>query len=189
LKRDFTKIAQREDRFSARIGKALLKAEKDLFRRWHQLRQGTLSRGQFIEVVEPIRLKVKSLLEKGANYECQKKENSPRAKTARTCQQLLKVEPAMWLFVTTEGVEPTNNASERALRSGVLWRKNSYGSQSQAGSEFVGRMLTVVTSLRLQKRPVLDFLAQACRAKRLNQSPPSLLPITPHFDNRDASAA
>ena len=55
-------------------------------------------------------------------------EKTPLAHTVRTCQQLLKVEPALWTFVTTVGVEPTNNAAERALRPAVLWRKNSFGS-------------------------------------------------------------
>lgn len=47
---------------------------------------------------------------------------TPFAKTVRTCRQLLKVEPALWLFVDVEGVEPTNNAAERAIRLAVIWR-------------------------------------------------------------------
>ena len=62
------------------------------------------------------------------------------AKTVRTCRQLLKVESALWLFVTVEGLEPTNNAAERAIRPAVLWRRTRKGSQSQAGSIFVARM-------------------------------------------------
>lgn len=73
------------------------------------------------------------------------KEKTPLAKTVRTCRQLLKVEPAMWLFVTVEGVEPTNNAAERAIREALLWRRTSFGSQSGAGSVFVARM-PLVTS-------------------------------------------
>jgi transposase len=176
LKRDFTKIAERSDEVSAAIGAALLSQQKELFERWYQVRDGTLSRTTFKQGVESIRLAVKSLLEQGADYAATPKDNSSRAKTARTCQQLLKVEPALWLFVSAEGVEPTNNDAERALRPAVLWRKMSFGSQSAAGSLFVSRMLTVVTSLRLQKRNVLDFLTQACRAKRLQQHSPSLLP-------------
>jgi len=61
-------------------------------------------------------------------------------KTVRTCRQLLQLEPAMWLFITVEGVEPTNNAAERAIRPAVLWRRTSFGAQSQAGSVFVARM-------------------------------------------------
>ena len=104
------------------------------------------------------------------------KRKRPSAKTVRTCQQLLKVEAALWTFTITDGVAPTNHAAERALRPAVLWRKNSFGAQSAEGSLFVSRMLTVVTSLRSQNRPVLEYLVQACRAKRQGQSAPSLLP-------------
>ena len=100
------------------------------------------------------------------------------SKTVRTCRQLLTVEPALWLFVTVEGIEPTNNAAEPAIRPAVLWRKCSYGSQSAQGSLFVGRLLTVVTSLRRQQRHVLDYLSEACRAQRQGLPAPSLLPIS-----------
>jgi len=120
--------------------------------------------------------KVRSILEQGANYQIGYREKTPLAKTVRTCRQLLKVEPALWLFATIEGLEPTNNAAERAIRPAVLWRRTSFGSQSEAGSVFVARMLTVVTSLRSQNRNVLEFMTQAVRASRQDTLPPSLLP-------------
>ena len=126
--------------------------------------------------MQPIQQQLHELLLEGASYEVAPNEKTPLAKTVRTCQQLLKVEPALWTFVTTDGIEPTNNAAERALRPAVLWRKNSFGAQSAAGSLFVSRMLTVVTTLRAQNRPVLEYLVQACRATRQGQSAPSLLP-------------
>ena len=84
-----------------------------------------------------------------ADYEIGDQEKTPFAKTVRTCRQLLKVEPAMWLFVTVEGVEPTNNAAERAIRPAVLWRRTSFGTPRLAGSHFVARLLTVVTKKAL----------------------------------------
>ncbi len=104
------------------------------------LRDGTLTRCDFIESAHQIREQVKALLQEAADYEIGSQEKTPLAKTVRTCRQLLKVEPAMWLFVTVEGVEPTNNAAERAIRPAVLWRRTSFGTQSQAGSTFVARM-------------------------------------------------
>jgi transposase len=89
---------------------------------------------------------------------------------------LLKRKSALWTFVDQDGVEPTNNAAEQALRRGVLWRKRSFGSQSPAGSRFVERILTVVISLRRQQRDVLDFLTDACQALASGIAPPSLLP-------------
>jgi hypothetical protein len=81
--------------------------------------------------------------------------------------------------VKVEGVEPTNNAAERAIRPAVIWRRTSFGSQTQTGSAFVARMLTVVTTLKSQRRNVLDFITAATSAARLDKPTPSLLPEVP----------
>jgi hypothetical protein len=175
LKRDFIKISERSG-VSQQIGTALLEQLEKLFDLWYQVRDGTLTRCGFQLAVEPIRNSVKSTLLEAANYEIGSKENTPLAKTVRTCRQLLKIEPALWLFVQVEDVEPTNNAAERAIRPAVIWRRTSFGSQSQAGSIFVSRMLTVVTTLRSQRRNVLEFMTSAISAKRKSQTSPSLLP-------------
>lgn len=96
--------------------------------------------------------------------------------TRRTCQNILKVKQALWTFIDQEGVEPTNNAAERALRRGVIWRKHSFGTQSKTGTLFVERILTTVMTLRQQKRNVLDYLTTACEATTLGFPAPSLLP-------------
>jgi len=75
-----------------------------------------------------------------------------------------------------EGVEPTNNAAERALRHAVCWRKTSFGTDSAAGSRFVERMLTTIESCRRQSRDLLDFLVEAVAAHRSGGTPPSLIP-------------
>jgi transposase len=73
-------------------------------------------------------------------------------------------------------VEPTNNLAERQIRHGVMWRKTSFGTDSEAGSRFVERILTVVMSLRSQGRRILDFLVQSLRAVAGDAERPSLLP-------------
>jgi hypothetical protein len=133
---------------------------------WYQVRDGTLKRCDFQLAVGEIRQTIKSCLEEAAKYEIGSKEKTPLAKTVRTCRQLLKFEPALWLFVTAEGVEPTNNAAERAIRPAVIWRRTSFGSQTQAGSTFVQRMLTVVTTLKSQHRNVLEFITNCVQATR-----------------------
>lgn len=175
LKRDFTAMAERSG-VSREIGEALLNRQRRLFRWWHRVREGTLARADFIECVTRLRAGVKAELEAATALPIAQAEKTPLAKTIRTCQQLLLVEPALWTFVQTPGVEPTNNAAEQALRPAVIWRRTSFGSQSTGGSLFVSRMLTVVTSLKAQHRNVLDFLSQACGAARLTQPTPSLLP-------------
>ena len=119
--------------------------------------------------------KVLSILREAAEIQIGTKEKTPLAKTVRTCRNLLKIEVSLWLFVREEGVEPTNNAAERAIRPAVIWRRTSFGSDSAAGSLFVSRLLTVVSSLNLQERNILDFLAESVSAARSGRIPPSLL--------------
>ncbi len=161
---------------SAQLGTALVKQQEKLFELWHRVTDGTLSRCDFAQFVLEIRSSIKATLLEADNYFIGTQEKTPLAKTVRTCGQLLKVESAMWLFVTTQAVEPTNNAAERAIRPAVIWRRTSFGSQTQAGSNFVARMLTVVTTLKSQQRNVLEFITQAVVATRQGKTVPSLLP-------------
>ena len=84
-----------------------------------------------------------------------------------------------------EGVEPTNSSGERAVRHGVIYRKLSGGTKSEAGSRFVERILTAHATLRLQDRPILPFLQAACEARLRRSTPPSLLPASSEsFESR-----
>ena len=96
--------------------------------------------------------------------------------TVATCRLLLAAEADLWRFVSVPGLEPTNNSAERALRHAVIWRRASHGTQSEQGSRFVERILTVVETCRQQQRPVFDFLRQTLIAYRAGQPAPSLLP-------------
>ena len=167
LKRDFQKLVERGGE-SQRLGEAFLAQVESLFRLWQRVRDGTLSRQDFQTQVAPIRTQVHTLLCEGIALS--------QDKTRHTCENLLKLEPALWTFVDHEGIEPTNNHAERCLRRAVLWRRRSFGTQSETGSRFVERVLTAVTSLRLQKRDVLDYLTAACVAAIRGDKPPSLLP-------------
>ncbi|MEM7769857.1 MAG: IS66 family transposase [Cyanobacteria bacterium P01_A01_bin.37] len=175
LKRDLIAISQRSG-VSKDIGESLLRRQQRLFRWWHRVRDGTLSRETFGQMVEHLRAGFKTELEEASCLPIGDREKTPLAKTVRTCQNILRVEAALWTFAYIPDVEPTNNAAERALRPAVIWRRTSFGSQSEAGSQFVSRMLTVSTSLKAQNRSVLEVLTQACHAARLGQKPPSLLP-------------
>lgn len=179
LKRDLTAMAERIG-VSHEIGDALLRRQRRLFRWWHRVRDGTLSRAHFIAQVSHLRKGFQATLTEAAALPIEPDEKSPLAKTVRTCRRLLKVEPALWTFVCIDGVDPTNNAAERALRPAVIWRKTSFGAQSQSGSQFVARLLTVTTSLKAQGRNILDFLTHACLAARTGKESPSLLPQKQH---------
>jgi transposase len=166
LKRDFQAMVDRDNAGSA-IGEELLLLTGVLFGWWHRVRDGTLSRRTFRRYAASLRQDVVAVLEQGRACAC--------AKTAATCRALLAVEEALWTFVRVEGVEPTNNHIERMLRLAVLWRKKSFGSQSESGCRFVERLLTVVQTRRLQGRPVLDYLYEALVAHRTGLPAPKLL--------------
>lgn len=138
-----------------------------MFDYWHRVRDGTLMVSSFREYVRPIRREIIDLLRRGSACSS--------AKVAGMCREILSLGGALFTFVRVVGVDPTNNAAERAVRPAVLWRKGSFGTDSANGSRFVERILTVVTTLRLQKRNVLDFVTAACEAQRCGSSAPSLL--------------
>jgi transposase len=167
LNRDFQAMVDRADAGSP-VGQELLCCAQDLFTWWYRVRDGTMSRSTFRRYVADLRPWVRSQLEAGAACGC--------AKTAGSCREVLAVEPALWTFVRVEGIEPTNNAAERSLRHAVQWRKTSYGTDSEAGSQFVENVLSVVQTCRQQGRNVLEYLTECCRAALQGHAPPSLLP-------------
>jgi uncharacterized coiled-coil protein SlyX len=97
-------------------------------------------------------------------------------KTAGTCKKILKIFPALWTFVRVEGVEPTNNTAERTVRHGVIYRKITYGTQSEWGSRFVERILTIHATCKQQGRSPLKFIRLACQSALMRSAPPSLIP-------------
>jgi transposase len=169
LLRDFEAMRGRGGR-SEEIGDALLAQAHQMFAWWHRVRAGTLKRSSFRSYMSPLRQEVERLLEAGSRCGVPKTEG--------TCRDILKRREALWTFVQVEGVEPTNNAAERSIRPGVLWRKGSFGTQSAAGSRFVESMLTVVATLKQQQRNVLEYLTAACEAALRGEAAPSLLPAS-----------
>jgi transposase len=166
LRRDFQAMIDRHNEGQG-IGEALLGQSNQLFHFWHQLKQGMLTRTRFQELIQPVRRAVRRALRRGLTCGC--------VKTAGTCKELLGHEDWLWTFVGIEGVEPTNNAGERAARQGVLWRKTSGGTDSPQGSRFVERVLTVVQTCQKQGKKVLAFLGDCIEAWRHGRSPPPLL--------------
>lgn len=168
LVRDFTKMAERSGE-SGRIGDELLALAKCMFGFWYRVRDGTLSRAMFATHMLFLRAQIEAALRRGAD--CRHPE------TARTCRHILRLRQALWTFIDTPGVEPTNNLAERTLRSYVIWRKVGFGAQSVRGSRYLERIMTVVGSCRLQGRNLLDFLTRTVQAHWGNGSLPSLVRI------------
>lgn len=170
LKRDFQALVDWSA--AARpVGEAALALLDELFDAWHQARDDPAARARLAETVAPIQAAFRTLLEEGTT--------NPSPKAAGLCRALLTLWPALWTFVTVPGVEPTNNAAERAIRPAVLWRRGSFGCQSEAGVLFVARMLSVAATCRQQGRPLLDYLTAVCTAAQHGQPTPALLPDRP----------
>jgi transposase len=166
LTRDFQAMAD-ADAGGGEPARALLAMADVLFDCWHKVRAAKRTRRWLVrEVRDFIRPEVRALLEEGAGCGC--------AKTRGMCAKLLEVEEALWTFTREEGLEPTNNAAERALRTAVIKRKKSFGSHSAAGCAFVARLLSVTQTLRQRGGAVLDYLSAALDAFRHGLAPPPL---------------
>jgi transposase len=150
-------------------GEAAMQQISMLFAAWHRFRAGEIDRATLQREMARIEAELRGLVERG-------RDELSWEKARGFCRDLLGVWPALWTFVTVEGVEPTNNAAERALRPAVLWRKGCYGTDSSDGSRFVERILTVTTTCRQQQRPVLPFLAEAVQAHWAGLPAPILMP-------------
>jgi transposase len=168
LKRDFQALADSPDGTVKRLGHDLLRPTGELFQLWARYRDGTLSRRAWTRQMQPLRQQIDALLLRGAF------SASPRLQGM--CEPLYEYRHRLWTFVDVPGVQPTNNASERALRHAVIWRKLSFGTQSAGGSRFVETMLTTIETCRQQQRNVFEFVTQSVAAVFAAQKPPSLLP-------------
>lgn len=167
LIRDFTRISEREGE-SGWIGQELLSVSHKVFLWWSRFKSGEKDRAWLLKKISPLRARVGSLLASG--------QACGHPQTEGTCAEMEKVQSSFWTFVKVEGVEPTNNFAERQIRHGVMWRKTSFGTDSEAGSRFVERILSVVKSLKSQGRNILAFIQTALVALWRKIEIPSLLP-------------
>ena len=166
LKRDFQKLFELGADTKA-IGRAGRRAIKETFAAWHEFKDGKIDRAALQARLQPVQKRLRNALHRG--------RDGPDKKTSRFCKRILKIYDALWTFAREEGVEPTNNHAERMVRPAVLWRKRSFGNRSVACCQFAERILTAVQTLRLQNRPVLDYLHRALVARRAGKASPSLL--------------
>jgi transposase len=167
LMRKFVAFSERSGD-AGRVGTELLDYATLVFTYWHQLKDGKIDRRTFRQYLRPIRARVEELLERGA------KLGAPRM--SGSCEDILEHRAALWTFVDEDGIEPTNNHAERALRAAVIWRKTSLGTQSERGSRFVERILTATYTLRQHGRDVLGYIRDAVHAFIHGQRSPVLIP-------------
>lgn len=153
---------------AARVGVQAEAEAHRLFHLWHEHQRGEVSRADLRRKLRPLQARFTRLLYRGA--EC------GESRLEKTCTQLLIAWPALWSFVVHKDARPTNNEAERSLRSGVIWRKTSFGSQSERGLRFVERLLTLAETCRKQQKNLLEYLTEALSAARAGSPPPALIP-------------
>ena len=167
LNRDFQAMIDRGGPGEA-TGRTLLRLSKRMFRWWHRVRDGTIDRRRFQTIASRLRREVKRALEAGQSSGC--------FKTAATCFEILKVEEGMWTFARVEGIEPTNNLAEQAIRFVVIDRLLTQGTRSEAGNRWRERIWTVIATCTQQGRSVFAYLEAAVGAWFEGTEAPSLLP-------------
>ena len=134
------------------FGEQGLELTRRVFHAWRAYQHQHHDRDQLNGEIAPIQTELRALLEHA----------SPKSKRTRWhrrfANNLLKVWPALWTFVTVEGVEPTNNPAERALRGPVIHRKLSHGTTSTDGERFAERAQSAAATCRLQDRSLFAYL-------------------------------
>ncbi|MBC8290500.1 MAG: IS66 family transposase [Planctomycetes bacterium] len=171
LKRDFQKLIDSPNGQEKRMGHNLMRQHRQLFEYWREYKAGKIKWSTFQSKVAPIREQVGHLLLRGIY--------SGNAKLIGFCNELYPGREHLWTFTRVEGIEPTNNTAERALRPAVIYRKLSFGTQSASGSRFLERLLTVSETCRLQNRNAYQYLIEAMQAQFAGHPAPSLLPPSP----------
>lgn len=166
LKRDFQALIDHPDHQVKRLGRDLMRPTRELFRQCSRCRDGTITRRGMLRLMQPIREEIDGLLLRGVF--------SGNSKLTGMCGPLYDHRDWLWTFLDVEGVEPTNNASERALRQAVIWRKLSFGTQSARGSRFVETILTIVETCHRQSRNS-EYLTAALQSHFEGRPNPSLL--------------
>jgi transposase len=167
LKRDFQGLVNRGGEAEP-LGRWGLAESERLFALWHRFKAGEFDGHELRRRLIPLQARLGRLL--------RHRQENPDRKAAGLCRELSKWWAALWTFARVDDVEPTNNVAERALRPAVLWRKGSFGSDSERGTRFAERLLTVVATCRQHGRPLLALLVAAGEAARQGTAAPSLLP-------------
>lgn len=167
LIRDLKFLAEHPDARNRAYGRRVLGAARDLFGLIH--RRATLSAAAFAAQLED----AGNMLWGQAVYRV-----PATAEAHNLARRFEKHGESYIRFVTTPGVEPTNNLAEQAIRFVVLDRKVTQGSRGAAGQRWLERIWTVVATCAQQGRSVFAFLCEAVHALLHGQPAPSLLPNT-----------
>jgi transposase len=166
LQRDFAFHAEGRG-IEQQLGQAGLHVCDELFWAW-EIYQHTGDRNELKRRIRRLQRQLKPVLREHAGKKVRYRQGR------RFARNVLNVWPALWTFATKPGVQPTNNHAERALRSAVIYRKLSLGSQSEAGEQRTARLLSAHTTCRLQRRSLHAYLINVLDAHARGQPAPLL---------------
>ena len=151
------------DAATKKYGERLLDHLRKLFRVIH--RRDTMPEDRFLRALERVRKKLVSAA-----------KHPPWMPDAQNmADRFRKHGDAYFRFITTPGVEPTNNLAEQAIRFVVIDRRVTQGTRGPAGRRWCERIWTVMATCAGQKRSAFDFLHRAVHAHLTRQPAPSLL--------------
>jgi transposase len=169
IDRHFEKVAERPG-IDGSIGRILEEQLDLIFGLWAQFKKGIISRTEMQKCAEDHVKSVKAALILAT-------EEATFSKTKALAYDLLNRFETLWTFLTVEGVEPTNNLAKRGLRPVVIWRKLSFGNQSDWGARFTERLFTVVCTLKQNAINIFEFLTQSFQA-HMGRGPPPSVPLS-----------
>ncbi len=165
LLRKFISFSERDGPAKA-IGNELSELTGLLFNYWHAYEDGNLSKKKLLEWMVPVRAQVETCLQRAVDADIEHVSGS--------CADILAHREALWTFLARDGVPPTNNHAEQEVRGFVLWRKRSFGAQSERGHRYAERIMTVAHTARKQNKNVFAFLTACCEAYLTGAACPSL---------------
>jgi transposase len=167
LIRDFQAMIDR-GRCSAEVGVVLKQCGQELIHHWNRLQSQQIQRCTFDSHYRNLRSRILDALHRGSLCD--------ESKTAETCRRLSNECFSLFVFVHHEGVSPTNNAAEQALRKAVIFRKLSFGTEKNTGSKNLSVILSVMETCRRLNRSRLDYIRESIHAAFTNKPAPKLLP-------------
>ncbi len=167
LQRDFRRHSEGLAEQKA-FGEQGLELTGRVFKAWRVYQHEHHDRDRLSTEIAPIQTELRTLLQRAGR-------KSKRTRLHRVfANNLLKIWPALWTFVTIESIEPTNNPAERALRSPVIHRKLSHGTRSRDSERFAERALSIAATCRQQQRSLFIYLADLLSAHARGDPLPGL---------------
>jgi hypothetical protein len=145
----------------------MLKEAGTLFSYWHAFKEAGCTREELWQATALIRGRMKS--------SCLRHRQSSDKNVRTRAASFLKNWDILFTFLRAEGIEPTNNAAERAIRPAVQWRKICFGNQSCDGERFTERILTVTRTCQMRQRNPFQFLTHLMTAFFRQEPLPSLV--------------